>query len=358
MEVKTLYPARITLFFHTLLGFALLLAGGLFLFITLHSKIWHHWMNEDHTLTELARIQARPHIHWSLRIKSAQHFHVLDIQSAVELPLFAGDELHLPSTWVKQEAVAGTRAKNDEESSLLLTHPHGLIRMLPNTRFKLLDSKECNLSLDFKEGALSFFLEPNKKPLCLNFGKHTYTLKSTHKPGWLRVESKEQNLLLFPRGLQLSQDDAPLEKEAYECDQGTCTPQQHSPSIWLPPSPQEENQPLVLKGPYPNARFISTTSMPIWVAIEVNKIPLGSRLELEMIRWDDPEFEPQTVPSRHGLLVPLRNGNYRYRLRLKHQEEGHSDWTPERQLSIQDYHYGARSAMPLKLDASEAPAPH
>ncbi len=99
-------------------------------------------------------------------------------------------------------------------------------------------------------------------------------------------------------------------------------------------------------GPTQGARFISDINEKEEVILRWKQIPSDLTSEVEVRRFDDPDFKASPQVMRSGATVSLPDGTYNWKIRTTNTNNQRSEWSPTHEFTIQE---STRGSIPRTL---------
>jgi len=104
------------------------------------------------------------------------------------------------------------------------------------------------------------------------------------------------------------------------------------------------SMPLQILGPAHKAVFISNSSDRQQVSLRWQFLPKDLRPQLEIKRFDSPEFPIYPILNASGAILNLPDGHYIWKVRSINKDNQLSDWSSPREFTIQE---NVRDAIPV-----------
>ncbi|MGZ3698164.1 MAG: hypothetical protein ACXWP5_08515, partial [Bdellovibrionota bacterium] len=108
-------------------------------------------------------------------------------------------------------------------------------------------------------------------------------------------------------------------------------------------------------GPVHKAKFVASKKQPLPVAIRWSPLPEGLKPEVELTRFDDPEFRTPLTVTTLGASVDLPLGAYSFRVRTSNDDGKTSEWSPRYEFSLHEHIDPKAAVSALTVKRADSP---
>lgn len=223
----------------------------------------------------------------------------------------------------------------------------------------LLSSYNSNITrtngiIEIKKGTLDLSMANNGQQVVVIAGGKRLLLSGNSSDDSVRIlvdpDHPNSMITVIPQGQSSIKMKTPDSKSASQLQSGKewvlvkdggktrLLPQpMRDPKLFVSEQPKE-TQPIVpqITAPLHGARFISKTKEREEIALRWKPLPPGMVPEIELRRFDDPEFRTAPITTQRGGTVTLPDGNYTWKVRSVDSKGNVSEWSPAYNFSVQE----------------------